>query len=251
MQSAIASTYADANDYEIKFLTIASDEQTRRLMLSNQFNDITDLTYAVTRPHWEAQLLTVRVPLLKGLMGYRVFFIHKDTQDYFTKIDNLKRLKLIRLGSGRGWSFSNLYQQQHFKVVLGEDTSALIKMLNKGRLDYFPRGIVEVKEELARFKPHYANLTIEESLVTYTPMPVYFFINPNNPELAKRLRRGLQNIIDNGEYEQKFAQYFAKSIKQLNVKQRRLLTIPNTTLTTESRQNLASFWATQPVTTSF
>ena len=115
-------------------------------------------------------------------------------------------------------------------------------LLSKKRIDFFPRGITEIISEYERFNGIAKQLVIEPSSVLYVPLPVYFFVNPHKPKLARRLTKGLDNIIENGTYDKIFDQYFAAALGQLNFDQRTLFKLDNPELSPESLENLNTFW---------
>lgn len=187
-------------------------------MLKDDYADVIDIIFALTRPRWEKELLVVRVPLLKGYMGYRVNFIDQKNLKKFAKIDTIEQLNAMKLGSGTDWSTTKIHQQNGFTTLVAPNTPALIPLLFKNRIDYFSRGITEIMREYQKFKPLYPALTIEPTILVQMPVPVYFFVNPHKPELAKRIHQGILNLIKNGTYEKIFNKHMGDFEKQLNIK---------------------------------
>ena len=58
----------------------------------------------------EEALLSVRVPVDKGLLGYRVFLIQAADQPRFTGVQSLEQLRQLRFGQQREWSDVAVYQ---------------------------------------------------------------------------------------------------------------------------------------------
>ncbi|MFP5393583.1 MAG: hypothetical protein ACLGI6_18875, partial [Gammaproteobacteria bacterium] len=81
-------------------------------------------------------------------------------------------------------------QASGLPVVTSLKRSSLFAMLAVKRFDYFPRGLFEVWAEAAM--PENRGLTIENSLMLYYEMPLYFWVRRDNVALAKRLERGLK-----------------------------------------------------------
>ena len=44
----------------------------------------------------------IKIPIYGGLMGYRIFIIHKETQPALAKVKNLESLRSFEMGSGAG-----------------------------------------------------------------------------------------------------------------------------------------------------
>lgn len=240
---ALDTTYHSPNGYKLEFETVDGDELTRQLMLSKEFSGVTDITVSATRKHWERDLLVVRIPLLKGYLGYRVGFIHQQSRQLFDDINSLDQIKKLTLGTGKEWAATAFYQFHDFTAVLATNKAALISMLMKRRIDYFPRGVNEVLGEYDVYKPSNPDLMIEPNLLIVSPLPVYFFVNPNKPKLAKRVHQGVLNLISNGTYEQVFNKHMGDVSKKLNLENRLIFKIDNPKLSQESLHNLTRFWS--------
>jgi len=50
------------------------------------------------RPGWEEKLIPVRIPIRKGLQGYRIFLIHKDHQKELSNVSSLDDLRKFSTG---------------------------------------------------------------------------------------------------------------------------------------------------------
>ena len=91
-------------------------------------------------PDLDSQMIRIPFPLLKGLLGYRIFLIRKADQPRFAAIRNLEELKQLRLGQGANWGDIKIYRHNGFAVTTGGNYQNLFHMLVSGRFDYFPRG---------------------------------------------------------------------------------------------------------------
>jgi len=61
----------------------------------------------------ERELLPIRIPLRKGLLGYRIFLIRKDDQAKFSAIQSLDELKKLSVGQGASWGDVALFTANH------------------------------------------------------------------------------------------------------------------------------------------
>jgi len=59
-----------------------------------------DLLWAGATPHLDEELLPIRIPLFKGLLGHRIFIIKKGNQALFNDIKTLDQLKQLKAGQG-------------------------------------------------------------------------------------------------------------------------------------------------------
>ncbi|EWH08426.1 hypothetical protein DS2_17532 [Catenovulum agarivorans DS-2] len=185
--------------------------------------------WAAARVEWENTLIAVKQPLLKGLLGKRVFFINKNKQNLFSIIRNINELKKLRLGTGHVWSITRIFENNQFNLVTSSSYEGLFKMLAKDRFDYFPRGVNEILEEFATRKEMYPNMAIEQDIVLKTDLPVYYYVTPASPEIAKDIEVGLAAIIKNGTFDKLFDQHFSQLQTSLQLTNRKVfkLTSPH------------------------
>lgn len=240
---ALASTHKSPDDFKLEYVTIDGDEFTRKLMQNEKFTDMIDISFSLARPHWEEQLEVVRVPLLKGYMGYRVSFIREDDIHKFANITTVEQLKSLVLAAGKDWATADIHAKQGFKVLRAETQWVMVKLLMKNRADYVPRGVTEILDEFKRFKRRNKKLAIEPNTLLYIPIPYYFYVNPHKPKLARRLYRGLLNLIEDGTYQKIFVKHFGNFEQKLNLDKRKVFKLENPNITQESLQNVTTFWS--------
>ncbi|HWV16148.1 MAG TPA: hypothetical protein VN030_12025 [Cellvibrio sp.] len=158
--------------------------------------------WTVTSKEREDFLRAIRVPIYKGLFGYRCLVIRKEDQEKFAQIKTRAQLAKLMAGQGEQWPDTNVLRANDFPVMTGGLVKSLYQMLAAKRFDYFPRGLVEVEPELDLIKKY--NLMIEPNLVLQYPNPLYFFVQKDNIELAGRLERGWKIILSNGSFDKLF-----------------------------------------------
>ena len=186
-----------------------------------------DVVWTMTSIKREADLQAIRIPLLKGLLGYRIFIIRKGEEAKFAAIQTLDDLKQLTAGQGRDWPDTKILEANGIKVVSGIKYSSLFAMLQYKRFDYFPRG---VNEAWAEVKAHPdKDLVVEKNLLLQYPAPIYFFVNKQNQILADRLERGLRIAIKDGSFEKLFKNHPAnKEIFELsNIDKRKIFRLQN------------------------
>jgi ABC-type amino acid transport substrate-binding protein len=59
------------------------------------------------------------------------------------------------------------------------------------------------------------------------PFPLVFYVNADNPELAKRLQLGCEIVLETGDYETLYQRYFSDIESTLKLKQRERLELNN------------------------
>lgn len=197
----------------------------RSVALINNFG--IDLFWATTSIERETLLRPVRVPLLKGLMGYKIFLINPADQPRFSRITNLTELQVLRAGVGVDWPDNKILRANGIETVSSSNYEALFRMLAARRFDFFPRGASEVWSEY-RNHPE-VTLHIEEDLVLVYPAPVYFFVNIDNASLEQRLEKGLLKIMANGKFDEYFFKHpiIIDAIKRVRIHERRKIYLTN------------------------
>lgn len=165
---------------------------------------LADIIWLVASDEREQKLLPVRIPLLKGLSGYRSLMIRQDKQPLFDKIETEQQLATLSAGQGADWPDTFILQHNGYNVLPVNNFIALFDMLVDNRFDYFPRSVTEIAGELE----HYAEkpLAAERNFMLYYPSPVYFFVCPEKPELVSRLARGMELAIADGTFDELFWQ---------------------------------------------
>ena len=194
----------------------------------------------------ESTLRPIRIPLDKGLTGYRLFLIKSDTQAWADPVRTLPQLQALSIGQGATWVDSDILRANGFRVVTAPTYELLLPMLDSGRFDLFSRGVNEISQELAVGRQTFPALAIERKLLLYYPLPRYFFF-PRTPEgerLAQRAEAGLRVLIKNGKFERRY-QAFKKSIlSDINLGGRRVFSIPNPLLPKDTPLADRSLWDT-------
>mgnify|MGYP000049338932 FL=1 len=190
----------------------------------------------------EDSLLPIRIPIRKGLLGYRIFLIKKEDQAKFAAIQTLEELKQLRVGQGHIWNDVKVFQGNGFEVVTGPSYEGLFRMLMEDRFDYFSRGINEAPEEYESRKNKFPNLFIEDSILLYYPWPKYFFTSKKNPALAERIELGLRMMIEDGSFERLFIKYHSKDIERVNLKNRKLFKMYNPLLPATTPFDQKELW---------
>jgi len=197
---------------------------------------------APTRREWELQTLPVRIPIRKGLLGYKVFLIRDEDQKRFAAVQSLEALKRIPLGSGTQWSTTQAFRTLGFTIVDSQHYEGLFHMLTRARFDWFPRGVNEVFQEFDSRKETFPTMRIESALGLYLPLPSYFFVTPKRPDLAKRIKEGLEEMVADGSLDRLFLQYHGESLKRAGLERRRIFTLPNPSLTEETPLHRKGLW---------
>ncbi|MDB5274923.1 MAG: uncharacterized protein JWO58_3290 [Chitinophagaceae bacterium] len=214
-----------------------------RLLTELQRGVVVNVTAKATRPDWEeSDLITLRIPVDKGITEYRIALIRADDQERFSRITDIEDLKKLTLGVGHAWSTRQVFQTLNFKYEAAADWEGLYKMLVAGRFDYFPRALSEVFVEYDDRKSTFPGMAIEKSMMLYFPLPKYFFVSPQNPRLAARIEEGFKLMIKDGSFDKLFLQYHQPLIDRADFCSRRIFRLENPLLSDKTPLNKAEYW---------
>jgi hypothetical protein len=227
---------ASGRDYVLR-PTVDEMSQTRaarELELGN-----IDFIWTGTSAEYEQRFRAVRIPVLRGLDGYRICVIDPERQSAFSAVDSLDDLKQLTIGQDPGWSDVKILEAAGLKVVTAP-YDALPNMVERDRFDCFLRGAHEAPNEVAK----HPALAVENELLVVYPFTSFFFVNKTDAALAEALETGLRKAYEDGRFMQYFNGHPAirAIFDEGRIEQRRRFNIPNPFLTDETRAIPEQFW---------
>ena len=239
LQLAIEKSTAKYGPAQRQIVDIPMEEQRQFVSLKN---NVLDVMWTMTSIEREQEALPIRIPLLKGLIGYRVLVIRKNQQQEFAAIKHLEQLKKLTAVQGFGWADVEILQKNGFKVDVSSWHTSIFKSLAAGYYDYFPRSVLEAWSELEQYQ--LGGLVVDEHHLIVYPTAIYFFVNKNNSQLAERLEYGLKQAIADGSFEQHFKQYpqHMDALLKIESQQRQHYLISNPTLPEATPLQDKSLW---------
>jgi ABC-type amino acid transport substrate-binding protein len=204
-----------------------------------------DVHWLNAQNYYESELEPIRVPLCKGLTGWRILFIRPDSQPAFSNIKSVNDLRHHTAGHGNDWPEASRYESLDLPQKLSESWKGLFNMLKQNRIDYLSRSALEIHDEENAF-PN-LNLKVESQLVIHYPAAYYFYVNKNNKQLANDIQIGLERAIADGSFDKIFSRYFSERIKHLNLDNRRVIQIslPEDVRLIADRKKHPSYWFTE------
>ncbi len=212
-----------------------------RYLAELQHGGEVNVVWSSTSVEKERDLLPIRIPLRKGLLGYRVALIDGRRQAEFDRVQTLEDLRRLTIGQGIGWGDVKLYEAAQTRVVTApyED---LFRMVVSGRFDLFPRGIGEAFHEYAQRRGDVPHLAVEQHLLLYYPWPYYFFVNRRDTSLAERIQTGLQRMRADGSFDALFWKHNRTAIEQAKLGSRRIIRLSNPLLPPQTPLEDATLW---------
>lgn len=231
---AMAQTESEYGPVQIIANPAATPQQRQFLNLRN---GRTDIMWSVTTFEREQHHHVIRIPLTGGMFGYRVLLVSQDNPLFITEIalDQLKQLSAVQ---GSDWPDTDILKYHGFNVSTSVYNSAF-KLLDKGMVDYFPRAVHEVFEELSTHRD--LAIEVESHIALQYHNPMFFFVSEHRPELAERLEVGLQRLYENGDLQRLLtSQHFYIRARNL-LKDRTVYPLSNPLLTEETREALSHY----------
>lgn len=211
-----------------------------RYLAQLQTNGI-NVAWSSTSEDKERQFLPIRIPLEKGLLGYRIALISQKMQARVDTIKTMRDLSRLTVGQGLGWGDIAIYKANGIAVQTANYES-LFPMVEAGRFDLFPRGIGEVFGEYDAYSKTYPQLAVEQHLALYYPWPYYFFFNRKDAALAKRVEAGLRIMLKDGSFDALFHKNYDHAIERAKLAHRRIIRLENPLLPKATPLDDASLW---------
>lgn len=231
-----------ADDEVIDFIYSDRHFSQARWLAEVENTNVNAPVWAVTTKEREQLLRPIRVPIFKGMIGWRILMIRREDKHKFSKVKSLKDLAKFKAGQGIRWPDSDILAANGLPVVLGAGTENLYKMLSGKRFDYFPRGVHELIPDAKYI--HANNVESEEELLLVYPSAAYFFVSKKNVELAERMERGWDIILKNGEFERFFFSHpqIVSALADLKSHRRNIIQLENPLLPAETPLDNPDYW---------
>ncbi|MCV2883446.1 hypothetical protein OE749_01880 [Aestuariibacter sp. AA17] len=164
-----------------------------------------DVVWTMTSQDREDRFTAVKIPLLRGLMGYRVSMILKESQPIFDKITTTEGFKRRLALQGHDWPDMEILTHNGYRVRGSSTHENFFAMLLRPDIQHIPRNILEGYYECENLNRNVFSLEAKHLLVY--PTAIYFFTSPRSPELAERLYVGLKNAQRDGSFDALFLNY--------------------------------------------
>lgn len=239
LRTAMERTVSSHGPYTLRPARIDMSET--RYLMEARSGELVNVVWSAASREKETQLLPIRIPLGKGLLGYRIAFTAQSQRDAFEQVRTIEDLRHYRFCLGIGWGDVAIYKAAGLPLTLSS-YEALFRMTERRHCDLYSRGINEVFDEYERMLPLHPGLAIEPSLLLHYTYPYYFFVSPRHPELAARLEAGLRVMLSDGSFDNIFWKHNATAIQRAGMAQRRVIELPNPDLTPATPLDEARLW---------
>lgn len=229
-------------EYGAATIKQASDRFNEKRAQSLIKSGVLDVIWYSSNSKIEEELYPIRIPLRKGLMGFRIFLINKENQKKFSSLKTLAEFKKLSVGQGADWGDVGVFRANKIEVFEGSTYEGLFQMVVNNRFDYFSRGVNEAIPEWNSRKKNLPKLGVEKDVLLFYPWPYYFFVSKKNKSLGIRIKMGLEKAIQDGSFNKIFYKYHLSTIQKSDLKNRKMFKIPNPLLPKETPLSRKELW---------
>ena len=234
LQLALSKT---ATEYRIQPAEIAMNQE--RQVLEIEAGRTIDVGPIPSSADREARLLPIRIPINKGVLGWRLGLIRKGDEGLIAGVNTLNDLKGVRLAQGQEWPDTQILRANGIDVITAPRYEGLFKMLAGRRFDYFPRSVMEIWDEQAI---NADTLAVEPHLALHYFYDAYFMVNRRNTRLAQDIREGLEKAIADGSFDKLFQQYYGERLRKAHLETRTVIELRNPLLTPGTPSDRPELW---------
>ena len=89
----------------------------------------------------------------------------------------------------------------------------------------FPRSIVEVWSEIDHYKTF--NIALDPHILIRYPYAMFYYVRKDNKQLAELIESGFKHLIDTGQFDRLFIDYYGESIEAAQIQSRKIIDLPN------------------------
>jgi hypothetical protein len=224
-------------DYRVDLAPVPMNQERQVLELeADRTIDVAPIPSSAER---EERLLPIRIPIQKGILGWRLGLIRKGDQARFAGIDTLADLKRVRVAQGHEWPDTQILRANGIDVITAPRYDGLFRMLVSERFDYFPRSVNEIWDELEK---HGETLEVESHVALHYYYDAYFMVNKKNTRLAETLRQGLERAVADGSFDRLFDLHHGDRLRKAGLHKRTVIELKNPLLTPGTPSHRPELW---------
>ncbi len=198
-----------------------------------------DLQWVSTSNGREENMIPIKIPIYRGMLGLRLLLVTKLNYPTMSKISSLSQLREFVGGHGSHWLDLPVYKANELKVKTYGNYQTLFAQLEHNRFDYFHRGLNEIWQEQLN---HADKLKIAGNIMLFYPHPVYYFVNKDRPKLAKKIEEGLKMTLMDGSFKKLFLSAHNDIIKKAQLAKRKLIVLKNPVVPSNSPKLNTQWW---------
>lgn len=213
-----------------------------RTLKQLELNKGIDVVWTMTNAEREQQLRPIRIPIDRGLIGWRLLAIQQHDVALFQNLPDDTALRTLLTVQGIDWPDYEILQSNRFKVVPSNYFQGMYQMLHVGRVRFFARSITEIWPELSLLKEMKNPLVVAPRWVLHYPAALYFFVRKDDHELAQAIESGLEVAIRDGSMKQLFLNHFQETLDKADLTNRQVVELTNTALPHQTPVERSDLW---------
>lgn len=202
-------------------LSPMSEKRSKLFLKSERYN----VHWLLTSEEFESDLIPIRIPLYKGLIGWRLLVINELDAARFAKVTSPDSLKTMVATQGLGWPDSHILHHNNFSLRLAVDWPGLLEMMTKRNADFMPLALNEIWSVASTLDDKH--LVVEDHLALHYPSAYYFFVSKTQANHARMLQEGLMKAVEDGSFDAFFMKTFGEAIRRSQLSRRKVLTLHN------------------------
>ena len=216
-------------EYGIVKLVSQAEATVQTRQIRNLQQGLSDIIWLLSSQERVREAKAIPIPIIGGLYGYRVLLI-RDSDTRFSSSLSLSSLQKMDYVQGPDWPDRYILEANRFNVNPVPYRTGF-RMVNNGFADAYPRAIHEAKLEVKT--PVGRSLKVEENVLLCYPNPLFFYVSPKRPQLAERIKVGMEQLIHSGELQRLLAKQTFFQAARENIAGRTIYELDNTYLSTD------------------
>ncbi len=198
-----------------------------------------DVLWTMTSVEREQQAQPIRVPIFKGLYGWRLLLASPEVAVRMAEVKTPAELRQFSLVQGLEWPDTGILQANGLNVIVSPSYDAMFKQLRLGRADAFPRSVEEIWWELERYGQ---GLAVVPNICLHYPAAIYYFVAFEEPELAAAIELGLKRLRASGAFDALFMKYHGEDLGRAKLASRRVIELRNPLLSSQTPLDKPELW---------
>lgn len=205
----------------------------RESLIFKEYDHDLFVTTAGNRKLEDERKIVNHKAVMKGILGYRVLIIREEDKEKFSNIESEDELKELQVGIPDTWSDAMFFRLNGYNVVERGTYDDMFERLHNHEFDFTALGANEIENAFEERAEEVGGLIMVDHLLVYYPFPLLFYVNPDEPELAERIEKGMKKISENSTLNEIFFKYNRELIERLNLSERTVFRLENPLLPEE------------------
>lgn len=198
------------------------------------------IAWFMTTPEREEAMLPIRIPIDKGLIGWRIAIVKAEQFDRFRNVHSAADLKKLTAIQGRGWPDVEILRANGLHVLEVDHYEDIFLQASQLKNHYLPRSLIEYRNELDGHRE--LGLIEEPNMVIRYPAASYFFLPKSQAALAEKIRNGLEMALLDGSFDRLFYAHHSKYIESAGLERRNIVELKNPFLSKQTPLLRKKLW---------